>query len=92
MSFLDRLIHISIPLIRDFRGFSPKSFDRNSNYNLGISEQIIFREIDYDKIDKFRGLNVTFVTTATDVKSSYMVVEIPRAPSHRAEFKITLYV
>ena len=62
--FLDRLINISIPRIRDFRGLSPKSFDGRGNYSMGVKEQIIFPEIDYDKIDQIRGLNVTIVTTA----------------------------
>ena len=62
--FLDRLIHFAIPRIRDFRGLSAKAFDGQGNYNLGINEQIAFPEIDYDKIDKLRGLNVCIVTTA----------------------------
>lgn len=62
--FLDRLIAIAIPRIRDFRGFSPKSFDGRGNYNLGVSEQIIFPEIDYDKIDAIRGLDIAITTTA----------------------------
>ncbi|PIQ43805.1 MAG: 50S ribosomal protein L5 [Gammaproteobacteria bacterium CG11_big_fil_rev_8_21_14_0_20_46_22] len=62
--FLDRLINISIPRIRDFRGFSAKSFDGRGNYSLGIKEQIVFPEIDYDKIDKLRGLDITITTTA----------------------------
>lgn len=62
--FLDRLIAVAIPRIRDFRGFSPKSFDGRGNYNLGVSEQIIFPEIDYDKIDAIRGLDIAITTTA----------------------------
>ena len=62
--FLDRLINIAIPRIRDFRGLNPKSFDGNGNYSLGIKEQIIFPEIYYDKIDKVRGLDVTICTNA----------------------------
>ncbi len=62
--FLERLIVIAIPRIRDFRGFSPKGFDGHFNYNFGIKEQIVFPELDYDKIDAIRGLNITFVTTA----------------------------
>jgi large subunit ribosomal protein L5 len=62
--FLDRLIHFSIPRIRDFRGLSPKAFDGQGNYNLGITEQIAFPEIDYDKIDKLRCLNISITTTA----------------------------
>ena len=62
--FLDRLISISIPRIRDFRGLSPKSFDGRGNYSMGVKEQIIFPEIDYDKIDTLRGLDITITTTA----------------------------
>ena len=62
--FLERLIAIAIPRIRDFRGISPKSFDGHGNFSMGISEQIIFPEIDYDKIDKLRGMDITFTTTA----------------------------
>ena len=62
--FLDRFINIAIPRIRDFRGLNPKSFDGNGNYSLGIKEQIIFPEINYDKVDKIRGLNVTICTNA----------------------------
>ena len=62
--FLDRLINFSIPRIRDFRGLSPKAFDGQGNYNMGITEQIAFPEIDYDKIDKLRGLNISITTTA----------------------------
>jgi len=62
--FLDRLIHFSIPRIRDFRGLSPKAFDGQGNYNMGMNEQIAFPEIDYDKIDKLRGLNISITTSA----------------------------
>ncbi|MEI6335039.1 MAG: 50S ribosomal protein L5 [Methylococcaceae bacterium] len=62
--FLDRLISISIPRIRDFRGLSPKSFDGRGNYSMGVKEQIIFPEIDYDKIDILRGMDITITTTA----------------------------
>ena len=62
--FLDRLINIAIPRIRDFRGMNPKGFDGRGNYNMGVREQIIFPEIDYDKIDTLRGLDITFTTTA----------------------------
>ena len=62
--FLDRLINIAIPRTRDFRGMNPKSFDGRGNYNMGVREQIIFPEIDYDKIDTLRGLDITFTTTA----------------------------
>ncbi|MEY3190648.1 MAG: hypothetical protein RIS10_765 [Pseudomonadota bacterium] len=62
--FLDRLISISIPRIRDFRGLSSKSFDGRGNYSMGVKEQIIFPEIDYDKIDTIRGMDITITTTA----------------------------
>lgn len=62
--FLERLISISIPRIRDFRGLNPKSFDGRGNFSMGIKEQIIFPEIDYDKIDKLRGMDITITTTA----------------------------
>ena len=62
--FLERLISISIPRIRDFRGISPKSFDGRGNFAMGVTEQIIFPEIDYDKIDKIRGMDITITTTA----------------------------
>ncbi len=62
--FLDRLIHISIPRIRDFRGLNGKSFDGRGNYSMGVTEQIIFPEIDYDKVDALRGLDISVVTTA----------------------------
>lgn len=62
--FLERLIGIAIPRIRDFRGISPKSFDGRGNFAMGVSEQIIFPEIDYDKVDKLRGLDITVTTTA----------------------------
>ncbi|OQX91590.1 MAG: 50S ribosomal protein L5 [candidate division Zixibacteria bacterium 4484_95] len=62
--FLDRLINIAIPRIRDFRGMPSKSFDGRGNYTLGLTEQIIFPEVDYDKVEKIRGMNITFITTA----------------------------
>jgi large subunit ribosomal protein L5 len=62
--FLDRLVTVAIPRIRDFRGISAKSFDGRGNYNMGVKEQIIFPEIEYDKIDALRGLNITITTTA----------------------------
>ncbi len=62
--FLDRLINIALPRIRDFKGVSPKSFDGRGNYTLGIREQIIFPEIDYDKVDRIRGMDITICTTA----------------------------
>ncbi|MBI04728.1 MAG: 50S ribosomal protein L5 [Pelagibacteraceae bacterium] len=68
--FLDRLINIAIPRIRDFRGLNPNSFDGNGNYSLGIKEQIIFPEINYDSIDKVRGLDITICTSAKNNKEA----------------------
>ncbi|WP_432471193.1 50S ribosomal protein L5 [Amphritea sp. HPY] len=62
--FLDRLVDISIPRIRDFRGLNPKSFDGRGNYSMGVKEQIIFPEIEFDKVDKLRGMDITVTTTA----------------------------
>ena len=70
--FLDRLLSTALPRVRDFRGISPKSFDGRGNYTLGITEQMIFPEIEYDKVDRTRGMDITFVTTAennTDAKA-----------------------
>ena len=62
--FLDRLVTIALPRVRDFRGISGRAFDGRGNYNLGVKEQIIFPEIEYDKVDKVRGLNISIATTA----------------------------
>lgn len=62
--FLDRLVDISLPRVRDFRGINPKSFDGRGNYSMGLKEQIIFPEIEYDKVDKLRGMDITITTTA----------------------------
>ena len=62
--FLERLISVALPRIRDFRGCNPKAFDGRGNYNMGVTEQIIFPEIDYDKVDSLRGMNITITTTA----------------------------
>ena len=73
-SFLDKLIHIAIPRIRDFRGVPTRSFDGRGNYTLGLMEQTIFPEIDYDRVDQFRGMDVTIVTTAkTDEESAELL-------------------
>jgi len=78
--FLDKLINVSIPRIRDFRGFSAKSFDSNGNYSLGIKEQIVFPEIDYDKVDMIRGMDITITTTAkndADAKELLLAFNFP---------------
>ena len=73
--FLDRLVTVAIPRIRDFRGMSGKSFDGRGNYNMGVKEQIIFPEIEYDKIDALRGMNITITTTArTDEEASALLL------------------
>ena len=73
--FLDRLITVAIPRIRDFRGIPGKSFDGRGNYNMGVKEQIIFPEIEYDKIDAIRGMNITITTTAkTDAEAKALLV------------------
>jgi large subunit ribosomal protein L5 len=75
--FLDRLVNIAMPRIRDFRGVSAKSFDGRGNYNLGLREQLIFPEIDYDKIDKIRGMTVSITTTArTDDEARQLLAEL----------------
>lgn len=72
--FLDRLVTIAIPRVRDFRGISGKSFDGRGNYNMGVKEQIIFPEIEYDKIDALRGMNITITTTAkTDAEAKALL-------------------
>lgn len=73
-AFLERLIKIAIPRIRDFRGFSTKSFDGRGNYSLGIAEQIIFPEIDYDKLDAIRGLDITITTNAKSNKEAWALL------------------
>jgi len=78
--FLDRLIHISIPRVRDFRGLNPRSFDGNGNYSMGFNEQIIFPEIDYDKIDKLRGLDIAITTTAKNNEEGKALLEAFQFP------------
>ncbi|MCX7728441.1 MAG: 50S ribosomal protein L5 [Bacteroidia bacterium] len=73
--FLDRLIAAALPRIRDFKGVNPKSFDGRGNYNLGISEQIIFPEIDIDKVNKIMGMDISFVTTAKTDKEAYELLK-----------------
>jgi len=73
--FLDRLVNIAIPRIRDFRGLNPKSFDRQGNYSMGVSEQIIFPEINYDEIDVIRGMDITITTTARNADEGRALLE-----------------
>ncbi len=72
--FLDRLLATALPRVRDFRGISPTSFDGRGNYTLGITEQLIFPEIEYDKIDRTRGMDITFVTTAENNDQAYALL------------------
>jgi large subunit ribosomal protein L5 len=72
--FLERLISISIPRIRDFRGLNPKSFDGRGNYSMGVREQIIFPEIEYDRIDKIRGMDITITTSAKDNEEGHALL------------------
>ena len=78
--FLDRLVTVAIPRVRDFRGLNPKAFDGAGNYNMGLNEQIIFPEIDYDKIDKLRGLDIAITTTAKDDASGRALLEAFKFP------------
>ena len=73
--FLDRLVNIAIPRIRDFRGLNPKSFDKQGNYSMGVSEQIIFPEINYDEIDAIRGLDITISTSARNADEGRALLE-----------------
>ena len=81
--FLDRLMAVAIPRIRDFRGLSPRSFDGRGNYSLGIREQIIFPEVDYDSIDQVRGLDVTITTTASSDEESFALLQALGMPFAR---------
>ena len=75
--FLDRLFNVALPRVRDFRGINPNSFDGRGNYNMGIREQLIFPEIDYDKVDKVRGMDICFVTTAnTDEEARELLTQM----------------
>ena len=78
--FLDRLITISIPRTRDFRGLNPKSFDKQGNYSMGVKEQIIVPEIEYDKIDKLRGMDITITTTAKTAEESHALLSAFKFP------------
>ena len=88
--FLDRLVYIALPRVRDFKGLSKKSFDGNGNYSIGIKEQIIFPEINYDKIDKVRGMDVTIITSTVNQEYAYELLKGFNLPfkSQPAEKKI----
>jgi large subunit ribosomal protein L5 len=83
--FLDRLLNAALPRVRDFRGVPVKSFDGHGNYTLGLREQLIFPEIDYDKIDKLRGLEVSVVTTAKSDIEARRLLELFGVPFQRPE-------
>ncbi len=78
--FLDRLFNVALPRVRDFRGINPNSFDGRGNYNLGIKEQLIFPEIDYDKVDRVRGMDICFVTTANTDEEAREFLTLMGAP------------
>jgi large subunit ribosomal protein L5 len=73
--FLDRLIHLALPRVRDFQGISRKSFDKNGNYSLGLEEQLMFPEIEYDKIDQIRGMDISIVTTASNQEEALVLLK-----------------
>jgi large subunit ribosomal protein L5 len=83
--FLDRLVNIAIPRIRDFRGVPTRSFDGRGNYTLGLTEQIIFPEINYDRVDKIRGMDVTFVTTAKSDEEGRELLRLLQMPFRQAQ-------
>jgi large subunit ribosomal protein L5 len=81
--FLDRLVNIAIPRIRDFRGLNPKSFDKQGNYSMGVQEQIIFPEINYDEVDAIRGMDITITTTARNAEEGKALLEMFSFPFKR---------
>ena len=83
--FFDRLISLAIPRIRDFRGLSPKGFDGRGNYSFGVTEQLIFPEIDYDEVVKVRGMDITFVTTAVDDEQGRALLDAFGFPFRRQQ-------
>ena len=78
--FMDRLFNVALPRVRDFRGINPNSFDGRGNYNMGLKEQLIFPEIEFDKIDKVRGMDICFVTTATTDEEGRELLRLMGAP------------
>lgn len=83
--FMDKLISITLPRVKDFQGISRTAFDGQGNYSLGLEEQIVFPEIDYDKIDKIRGLQMTFVTTAQENQGAFRLLELMGMPFAKEE-------
>ena len=81
--FIDRLFHLALPRVRDFKGINPDAFDGRGNYSLGIKEQLIFPEIEYDKIDKIRGMDIVFVTTANTDEEARKLLSLMGAPFAR---------
>jgi large subunit ribosomal protein L5 len=79
--FLDRLIHLALPRVRDFQGINPKSFDKNGNYSLGLEEQLMFPEIEYDKIDQIRGMDISIVTSAKNQEEGLALLKEFGLPS-----------
>jgi len=84
-SFLDRLMNIALPRVRDFRGVSPNAFDGRGNYTLGLREQLVFPEIEYDKIDKLRGLEISIITTARNDDESRQLLQMLGMPFRKEE-------
>lgn len=84
-AFLDRLLNVALPRVRDFRGVSPNAFDGRGNYTLGLKDQLVFPEIEYDKIDKLRGMEITIVTTARDDNEARALLQLLGMPFTRKE-------
>jgi|TARA_B110000977_G_scaffold201808_1_gene298841 large subunit ribosomal protein L5 len=84
-AFLEKFTKIVLPRLRDFRGLNPKGFDKNGNYNLGIAEQLIFPEIDYDNVDQRRGFSITIVTTAKNAKEGFFLLKELGVPFAKSE-------
>src|SRR5438552_11883733 len=85
--FYDRLINVAVPRIRDFRGLNPRSFDGRGNYTMGLTEQIIFPEINYDKVAKIRGMDVTIVTSAKTDEEGRELLKLMRSEEHTSELQ-----
>ena len=85
--FLDKLINIVLPRVKDFQGVRVNAFDQNGNYNLGLTEQIIFPEIEYDKIDRIRGMQITIVTSAENIHDAKILLTLLGMPFEKEEQK-----